>query len=73
MAIGPLVELRQPAQRSLTGVWTDLKVTDYATSGVPLIRIQRREAQSIVVKGTRYVSSTKAAGLSRHDYRPAIW
>ena len=48
---------------------SNLKVSEYVDSGVPLIRIQNVKPFKYVPKEIKYITSEKAMELKRHDYR----
>ncbi len=49
---------------------SNLKVSDYCTSGTPLVFVRDIRAESFGGAGTKYVSETKARELRSHAVRP---
>ncbi len=49
---------------------SNLKVSDYKSSGVPIIRLQNIERSQFKDKNIKYVSKKKAEELSYHSYQP---
>ena len=49
---------------------SNLKVSDYKSSGVPIIRLQNIERNRFIDKNIQYISKEKAEELSYHSYQP---
>lgn len=49
---------------------SNLKVCDYTSYGVPIIRLQNIERNQFINKGIKYTSQKKAEELSYHSYQP---
>ena len=49
---------------------SNLKVSDYKSSGIPIIRLQNIERNQFITKDIKYISNEKAKELNYHSYRP---
>ncbi|HHT9138735.1 MAG TPA: restriction endonuclease subunit S [Candidatus Wunengus sp. YC60] len=48
---------------------SNLKTSDYANDGVPILRIQNIQRNALVFKNIKHISQYKADQLSRHSYK----
>jgi type I restriction enzyme S subunit len=49
---------------------SNLKATEYRTTGVPILRIQNIERNAFINKNIKFVTKEKAKQLTRHSYKP---
>ena len=49
---------------------SDLKASEYVSSGVPIARLQNIDRNAFVTKNIRFLTPEKAADLARHEFRP---
>jgi type I restriction enzyme S subunit len=66
----PLIEFVESKNDIVAGPFgSNLKVSDYRTDGLPLIRLQNIERNKFIDENIRYISREKAEELSYHSYR----
>jgi type I restriction enzyme S subunit len=49
---------------------SDLKASEYVSTGVPIARLQNIDRNTFVTKNIRFLTPEKAADLVRHEFRP---
>jgi type I restriction enzyme, S subunit len=49
---------------------SNLKASEYVSSGVPIARLQNIDRNTFVTKNIRFLTPEKAADLARHEFRP---
>lgn len=49
---------------------SDLKASEYVSTGVPIARLQNIDRNAFITKNIRFLTPDKAADLARHEFRP---
>jgi len=49
---------------------SDLRASEYVSTGVPIARLQNVDRNAFVTKNIRFLTHEKAADLARHEFRP---
>lgn len=72
MRTAPLTEFATPERNSIVDgpFGSDLKASEYAEAGVPIIRLQNIRPNEFLHKDIKYITPVKASELRRHSYKP---